>query len=255
MKLHQNIKGIALALLLMGAGASMAGIAWAANGFVIFGAGGDAATVTNHKLDVNASVAAGGTTQLVAGTAKYGQAAIDQTTPGTTNGVQINAAIPAGTALIGKVGIDQTTPGTTNGVQVNAALPAGSAVIGKTSTDTTTPDVTNLVSVKPSVATFVSGTASQTSTTTTQLIAAVSSKVIYVMAFECANSGSTASTVLFQDGSGGTTLAVTYNPAGSGTNQSGGGVPLFKTTSGNALFFAPGTGSTTQFCSASGFSQ
>lgn len=35
------------------------------------------------------------------------------------------------TGLIGKVGIDQTTPGTTNGVQVNAALPAGTNAIGK----------------------------------------------------------------------------------------------------------------------------
>lgn len=40
------------------------------------------------------------------------------------------AAIPAGSALIGKVGIDQTTPGTTNGVQVNAALPAGTNTVG-----------------------------------------------------------------------------------------------------------------------------
>src|SRR6266852_6638592 len=52
----------------------------------------------------------------------------DQTTPGTTNGVQINAALPAGTNLLGKVGIDQTTPGTTNGVQVNSsALPTGAS--------------------------------------------------------------------------------------------------------------------------------
>jgi hypothetical protein len=40
------------------------------------------------------------------------------------------ATLQAGAALVGKVGIDQTTPGTTNGVQVNAALPAGSNVIG-----------------------------------------------------------------------------------------------------------------------------
>lgn len=40
-------------------------------------------------------------------------------------------ALVAGTAIIGKVGIDQTTPGTTNGVQVNAALPAGTNAIGK----------------------------------------------------------------------------------------------------------------------------
>jgi hypothetical protein len=39
-------------------------------------------------------------------------------------------AIPAGTSIIGKFGIDQTTPGTTNGVQVNAALPAGNNNIG-----------------------------------------------------------------------------------------------------------------------------
>lgn len=45
------------------------------------------------------------------------------------------AAVPAGTNLIGKVGIDQTTPGTTNGVQVNAAIPAGTNVIGFTSND------------------------------------------------------------------------------------------------------------------------
>lgn len=42
----------------------------------------------------------------------------------------VKGAISAGTNIIGKVGIDQTTPGTTNGVQVNAALPAGANVIG-----------------------------------------------------------------------------------------------------------------------------
>lgn len=44
--------------------------------------------------------------------------------------VAVNAALPAGTNVIGKVSIDQTTPGTTNGVQVNAALPAGTNTIG-----------------------------------------------------------------------------------------------------------------------------
>lgn len=44
-----------------------------------------------------------------------------------TNGEQIGSLVP-GSAIIGKVGIDQTTPGTTNGVQVNAsALPAGAS--------------------------------------------------------------------------------------------------------------------------------
>lgn len=45
-------------------------------------------------------------------------------------------ALTAGSAIIGKVGIDQTTPGTTNGVQVNAALPSGTNVIGHVIVDT-----------------------------------------------------------------------------------------------------------------------
>lgn len=44
--------------------------------------------------------------------------------------LETNATLAAGTAIVGKVGIDQTTPGTTNGVQVNAALPAGTNMIG-----------------------------------------------------------------------------------------------------------------------------
>lgn len=59
----------------------------------------------------------------------------------------INATLQAGSAIAGKFGIDQTTPGTTNGVQVNAALPAGANVIGKTSIDQTTPGTTNLVAL------------------------------------------------------------------------------------------------------------
>lgn len=42
----------------------------------------------------------------------------------------VQGATPAGANIIGNIRIDQTTPGTTNGVQVNAALPAGSNVIG-----------------------------------------------------------------------------------------------------------------------------
>lgn len=54
------------------------------------------------------------------------------------------SATPAGTNIIGKVGIDQTTPGTTNGVQVNAALPAGANIIGKVEVT----DGTNVQAVK-----------------------------------------------------------------------------------------------------------
>ena len=65
------------------------------------------------------------------------------------------AALPAGTNLIGKVGIDQTTPGTTNGVQVNAALPAGTNLLGKTGSDQTTNGTTNNVTIAPTSATAV----------------------------------------------------------------------------------------------------
>lgn len=51
-------------------------------------------------------------------------------TVATTQSGTWTIGLSAGTNLIGKVGIDQTTPGTTNGVQVNAALPAGTNTIG-----------------------------------------------------------------------------------------------------------------------------
>ena len=71
---------------------------------------------------------------LGAGSAIIGKFGIDQTTPGTTNGVQVNAALPAGTNLLGKTGIDQTTPGTTNGVSIvgvnGATALGGSGAVG-----------------------------------------------------------------------------------------------------------------------------
>jgi hypothetical protein len=61
-----------------------------------------------------------------------GTVAVSGTFFQTTQPVSIATApaLVASSAVIGKVGIDQTTPGTTNGVQVNAALPAGSNNIG-----------------------------------------------------------------------------------------------------------------------------
>ena len=83
---------------------------------------------------------------IPAGSSVIGKVGIDQTTPGTTNGVQVVAAVPAGANIIGKVGIDQTTPGTTNGVYVNT-IAAGQNNIGnvggKTIAVTVTPTVTS----------------------------------------------------------------------------------------------------------------
>jgi hypothetical protein len=54
--------------------------------------------------------------------------------------------VAEGSIKIGTVDIDQTTPGTSNGVQVNAALPAGAnivgSVLGRTSAPSVTPAVT-----------------------------------------------------------------------------------------------------------------
>ena len=105
---------------------------------------------------------------LPAGAALLGKTGIDQTTPGTTNGVQVVAALPAGTNLLGKTGIDQTTPGTTNGVQVVAAIPAGANVVGKFGIDQTTPGTTNAVQLTAGAAVIGALTANQ-STNTTQI--------------------------------------------------------------------------------------
>lgn len=99
----------------------------------------------------------------------------------------------------------------------------------------------------------VTGTANQaTGGTSTSLIAAVLTDRIYVEAFSCANTGSTASLISFQDGNGGSTLWTTIVPAGGGSNA-GGAAPLFWTTIGNPLYFVPATSSATVYCSASGY--
>lgn len=112
----------------------------------------------------------------------------------------------------------------------------------------------NILSVQGLTGNAVSGTAGTTATTTTSLVPLVASKRLYITSFSCANTGSSASLISFQDGSGGTTLWTTIVAAGGGSNLGTGMLPMFKTTAGNALFFAAATASTTIYCSASGFS-
>lgn len=77
------------------------------------------------KVIGTVNIAASQTIGLAAGAAVIGHVINDASS--AVIGHVIN---DAGSALIGKVGIDQTTPGTTNGVQVNAAIPAGNNNIG-----------------------------------------------------------------------------------------------------------------------------
>lgn len=67
------------------------------------------------------------------------------------------------TITIGKVAIDQTTPGTTNGVQVNAPLPAGTASIGSAVQEVATDAVPTLVALRtPNVFKTAAATATGT---------------------------------------------------------------------------------------------
>lgn len=128
-----------------GVGLEQIGATTVATGNGVVGAGVQRVSVAsdNTAFSVNAT--------LQAGSALAGKVGIDQTTPGTTNGVQVNAALPAGTALIGKTGIDQTTPGTTNHVYIGTdgtvTIAAGSAILGKVGIDQTTPGTTNGVAL------------------------------------------------------------------------------------------------------------
>ena len=185
--------------------------------------------------------------------------------------------LAGGSAIIGKVGIDQTTPGTTNGeaiVGVNAtAALAGAGATGAGSLRLTAAQDTstiagsapgtagtpsaNVLTAQPPTSNLVSGTtAAMTGTTSTVLVAAVTSNRIYVTSISCVNSHATVGTfVTVQDGSGGTALATLAAAAVfGGDEKNGGSFPLFKTTSGNALYVANVTTGANVICSASGFS-
>lgn len=88
------------------------------------------ATITpSGTQDVNQKQVNGATINVGVGAAGTGTQRVTTSTDSTIGAVTaITNALPAGTNLLGKTGIDQTTPGTTNGVVVNSsALPTGAA--------------------------------------------------------------------------------------------------------------------------------
>ena len=89
--------------------------------------GGDAA----NGLDVDVTRLPA----LVAGSAVIGKVGIDQTTPGTTNGVQVVAALPSGTNNIGDVDV-LTIPGIVGTVADDATTPGAPVMIGGTAVET-----------------------------------------------------------------------------------------------------------------------
>jgi hypothetical protein len=124
-----------------------------------------------------ATAALQSTINTTLGTPFQAGGSIGNTTFAVTNAgtfaVQNNAATPAGTNLMGKVGIDQTTPGTTNGVQVNAALPAGTNVIGTVGQS----------SQYPVGATAITASATGTTAATTATLAGTSGKTTYICGY------------------------------------------------------------------------
>jgi hypothetical protein len=98
-------------------------------------------------------------------------------------------------------------------------------------------------------------TAAMTGTTSTQVIALVSSKRIYVTTIQCNNThASIDSLVNIQDGSAGTTLWTIAASHGYGGEANSGVTPLFWTTAGNGLYAADVTTGASVICSASGYS-
>ncbi len=104
---------------------------------------------------------------------------------GTASGINtvVAAALPAGSAIIGNVRIDQTTPGTTNGVQVNAALPVGTNSIGNIGTVATVTGVTTVSTV-----TAVTTVATVTTVGTVSSVAAIAPVTTTTAAFQAEGS-------------------------------------------------------------------
>lgn len=137
-------------------------------------------------------------TQPVSGTVSIsGSVAVTGTFFQATQPVSLTTlpALTAGSAIIGKVGIDQTTPGTTNGVQVNAALPAGTNVIGKVQQSTPTAlTVTQAAITVGTTAVRLTVSGSAPSSTRVVLVATpdtASTATFYIGSATVTNSGAT----------------------------------------------------------------
>ena len=213
----------------------------------------------------------------------------------------VQAAIPAGSAIIGKVGIDQTTPGTTNGVQDAADVAQGSTTSGQIApmvqcsvttspptytaakTDPVTCDTSGNTRViikgaafssEPAAATtatpvadfrdlagkevtspyanrenMVRGSASETGTSAGTILAASGSASLkeYLTDLECSNTSATTIYVTINDGAS----SIFIVPAGGGNNNHF-NVPLVAAANTAVTFTSSGSASTV-YCSAQGY--
>lgn len=217
------------------------------------------------------------------------------------------AAIPAGTNLIGKVGIDQTTPGTTNGVAL-VGVNGATALAGNGTTGTGSLRVTiasdnsavagmavgatgaavpanavsngfNAQSAEPAKATtgnltaafgdltgklvtspyanresMVRGSVTGTDTAAHTIIAAGGASVkTYITDIECGRSDTGTAAIILTFSDAAATILVLPNSGGGGGNNKTFNVPLV-TAANTAFTFTSGTSTSTVYCSAQGFS-
>lgn len=150
-----------------------------------------------------------------------------------------------------------TNTGTTAGTAAtpSASVPTNVLYVLSVDSNGTKSNFSSATPTLPSVSAMVSGNNSATTNTSTSLVGAVTSKSLYLTAYSCNNTSATNVTVTFQDGSGGTTLWGPIEVPAAGGNNLGTALPLFKTTSGNALYTALSGSASTVTCSAAGFSQ
>jgi hypothetical protein len=168
-----------------------------------------------------------------------------------------NAAVATGTGAQGS-----TSPRMT--VATDSATLAGSAPGTAGSPSSQVASVQGVVGGTPlptvpgtlaAGATFVSGTtAAMIGTTSTQIVAAVATKRLYITRIKCNNTSATGSAVQIQDGSAGTVLDTLAAGASYGGEQGTGVTPLFWTTAGNGLFAQDVTTGASVICTASGYS-
>lgn len=101
----------------------------------------------------------------------------------------------------------------------------------------------------------ISGNASATNTSSTQIIAGVTGKKVYVQGWTLSNTGATTVTVQFQDGSGGSSIgAPIIVPAGGGNNMPS-SASWCNTSSNNGLYFVASGSTTTLYVGVIGSQQ
>jgi hypothetical protein len=182
---------------------------------IIKGANGGSATVTNGKLDVNATVTSSG---------QYAEDAGH--TSGDTGGFILGVRNDTLTTLT-STDLDYSPVSVSKSGRIMAHIAPHDAM--------------------------VRGTATTTGTGDTSLVAASGDNALktYITDIQIANTGSTTSLITFKDGNAGSTLGYTIAPAGGGSNIHF-DVPLV-TTSNTAFYFTAASASTTIYGSAQGY--